>query len=81
MRLPQNPFHPGEMWIEEFLIPGKMTQSALAKKLGWSRARLNRTDQGETRYHGRLRSGSAPCAWHIRAEKKDRLTSKCTPLE
>ena len=34
MRLPQNPFHPGEMLLEEFLIPSKMTQAALAKKLG-----------------------------------------------
>lgn len=32
--LPQNPFHPGEMLLEEFLVPGKMTQAALAQKLG-----------------------------------------------
>ena len=41
MRLPKNPFHPGEMLLEEFLVPGKMTQTALAQKLGWTRARLN----------------------------------------
>lgn len=47
MRLPQNPFHPGEMLLEEFLIPSKMTQTALAKKLGWTRARLNELIKGK----------------------------------
>jgi len=28
MRIPKNPFHPGEMLLEEFLVPGKMTQAA-----------------------------------------------------
>ncbi|MBS0154274.1 MAG: HigA family addiction module antidote protein [Nitrospira sp.] len=36
MRLPQNPFH-----------PGKMTQAALAQKLGWTRARLNELIKGK----------------------------------
>lgn len=47
MRLPKNPFHPGEMLSEEFLVPGKMTQAALAKKLGWTRARLNELIKGK----------------------------------
>lgn len=47
MRLPQNPFHPGEMVLEEFLAPGKMTQAALAQKLGWTRARLNELIKGK----------------------------------
>jgi len=47
MRLPQNPFHPGEMLLEEFLVPGKMTQAALAQKLGWTRARLNELIKGK----------------------------------
>jgi addiction module HigA family antidote len=47
MRLPKNPFHPGEMLLEEFLIPRKMTQAALAKKLGWTRARLNELIKGK----------------------------------
>ena len=46
MRLPKNPFHPGEMLSEEFLVPGKMTQAALAQKLGWTRARLNELIKG-----------------------------------
>ncbi len=46
MRLPKNPFHPGEMLLEEFLVPDKMTQAALAKKLGWTRARLNELIKG-----------------------------------
>lgn len=47
MRLPKNPFHPGEMVLQEFLIPGKMTQAALAQKLGWTRARLNELIKGK----------------------------------
>ncbi|MBI5316129.1 MAG: HigA family addiction module antidote protein [Nitrospirae bacterium] len=47
MRLPKNPFHPGEMLLEEFLIPGKITQAALAQKLGWTRARLNELINGK----------------------------------
>ena len=42
-----NPFHPGEMLLEEFLVPGKMTQAALAKKLSWTRARLNELIKGK----------------------------------
>lgn len=47
MRLPQNPFHPGEILLEEFLVPGKVTQAALAQKLGWTRARLNELIKGK----------------------------------
>jgi len=47
MRLPKTPFHPGEMLLEEFLVPGKMTQAALAQKLGWTRARLNELIKGK----------------------------------
>jgi addiction module HigA family antidote len=47
MRLPKNPFHPGEMLLEEFLVPGKMTQTVLAQKLGWTRARLNELIKGK----------------------------------
>lgn len=47
MRLPKNPFHPGEMLLEEFVVPGKMTQTALAQKLGWTRARLNELIKGK----------------------------------
>jgi antitoxin HigA-1 len=38
---PSNPIHPGEMLLEEFLIPAGVTQTAFAKRLGWTRARLN----------------------------------------
>jgi len=47
MRLPKNPFHPGEMLREEFLVPGKITQTLLAQKLGWTRARLNELINGK----------------------------------
>lgn len=36
-----NPFHPGETLLEEFLVPGGITQVAFAKKVGWSKAPLN----------------------------------------
>lgn len=47
MRLPKNPFHPGEMLLEEFLVPSRMTQTVLAQKLGWTRARLNELIKGK----------------------------------
>jgi len=47
MRQPKNPFHPGEILLEEFLIPGGVTQVAFAKRLGWTRARLNELIKGK----------------------------------
>jgi len=47
MRQPVNPFHPGEILLEEFLQPAGMTQTAFAKKLGWTRARLNELIRGK----------------------------------
>jgi antitoxin HigA-1 len=43
MRIPKNrpPTHPGEMLMEEFLKPLKMTQVELAEKLGVSYPRIN----------------------------------------
>ena len=46
-RQPKNPFHPGEILLEEFLEPAGMTQSALAEKLGWTTARLNELIKGK----------------------------------
>jgi addiction module HigA family antidote len=47
MKPPTNPFHPGEILLEEFLQPVGMTQTAFAKKLGWTRARLNELIRGK----------------------------------
>jgi len=47
MSLPKNPFHPGEFLLEKFLEPMKLTQSAFAKKLGWTKARLNELIKGK----------------------------------
>ncbi len=44
---PGNPFHPGEVLLEEFLQPGGMTQAAFATKVGWTRARLNELIKGK----------------------------------
>lgn len=44
---PANPFHPGEMLLEEFLKPMGMSQAAFAQKIGWSRARLNELIRGK----------------------------------
>ena len=46
-RQPKNPFHPGEILLEEFLEPAGMTQAALAEKLGWTAARLNELVKGK----------------------------------
>jgi addiction module HigA family antidote len=46
-RQPENPFHPGEILLEEFLEPAGMTQAALAEKLGWTATRLNELIKGK----------------------------------
>jgi antitoxin HigA-1 len=47
MKSPANPFHPGEILLEEFLKPAGITQTAFAEKLGWTRARLNELIRGK----------------------------------
>jgi addiction module HigA family antidote len=47
MKQPENPFHPGEILLEEFLRPGGITQAEFAQKLGWTRARLNELIKGK----------------------------------
>ncbi len=44
---PGKPIHPGEMLLEEFLVPGKITQRAFAEKLGWTQAKLNELIKGK----------------------------------
>ena len=46
-RQPKNPFHPGEILLEEFLEPQGVTQAALAEKLGWTKTRLNELIRGK----------------------------------
>ncbi len=46
-RQPKNPFHPGEILLEEFLVPKGVTQAALAKKIGWTKTRLNELIKGK----------------------------------
>lgn len=47
MKTPKQPFHPGEILLEEFLAPGKLTQTAFAERIGWTRARLNELIRGK----------------------------------
>jgi len=47
MKQPQNPFHPGEILLEEFLQPDGITQTAFAARLGWTRTRLNELIKGK----------------------------------
>jgi addiction module HigA family antidote len=47
MKQPANPFHPGEILLEEFLQPAGITQTAFAERLGWTRARLNELIRGK----------------------------------
>ncbi len=44
---PRNPFHAGEILLEEFLQPSGITQTEFAGKLGWTRARLNKLIKGK----------------------------------
>lgn len=47
--LPRNrePTHPGEMLLEEFLTPMALTQTAFARHLGWTYARVNEIVHGK----------------------------------
>ena len=48
-RLPTNrpPTHPGEMLLEEFLVPLEMTQTELAERIGVSYPRINEIVNGK----------------------------------
>jgi addiction module HigA family antidote len=46
-RQPKNPFHPGEILLEEFLEPKEVTQAAFANKIGWTKSRLNELIKGK----------------------------------
>ena len=47
MNTPTNPFHPGEILLEEFLQPVGMTQILFANKVGWTTSRLNEFIKGK----------------------------------
>lgn len=47
MKQPKNPFHPGEMLLEEFLEPAGVNQSQFAQKIGWTRTRVNEFIKGK----------------------------------
>ena len=47
MKQHRNPFHPGEILLEEFLAPDGITQTEFSRKLGWTRARLNELIKGK----------------------------------
>lgn len=44
---PNNPIHPGEMLLKEFLEPLNLSQRAFANKLGWTTAKLNELIRGK----------------------------------
>lgn len=46
-RQPKNPFHPGEILLEEFLEPSGVTQVAFAEKIAWTKTRLNELIKGK----------------------------------
>ena len=44
---PAKPIHAGEVLLEEFLRPSSETQAAFARKIGWTKARLNEFIKGK----------------------------------
>jgi addiction module HigA family antidote len=44
---PRNPVHPGEILLEEFLVPMNVSQRQFARKLGWTTAKLNELVNGK----------------------------------
>ena len=47
VKQPKNPFHPGEILLEEFLQPQGLSQAEFARKIGWTKARLNELIRGK----------------------------------
>ena len=47
MKQPKNSFHPGEVLLKDFLEPVGVTQTEFARRLGWTRARLNELIKGK----------------------------------
>jgi addiction module HigA family antidote len=47
MKQPKNPLHPGEILFEEFLEPAGISQTEFARRIGWTRARLNELIKGK----------------------------------
>ena len=43
---PKNSLHPGDILFEELLQPVGMTQAEFARRLGWTKARLNEFIRG-----------------------------------
>lgn len=46
-REPVGTIQPGEMLLEEFLLPAGKTQAAFAREVGWTKARLNELIKGK----------------------------------
>lgn len=44
---PKNPFHPGEILLEEFLEPMGLSQASFAEKTKWTKAKLNELIKGK----------------------------------
>ncbi len=44
---PTNPFHPGEILREEFLEPMGVSQAEFARRIGWTKPRLNELIRGK----------------------------------
>ncbi|MCC5869232.1 MAG: HigA family addiction module antidote protein [Gammaproteobacteria bacterium] len=44
---PPNPFHPGEILLEEFLEPAGTSQAAFSRTIGWTKSRLNELIKGK----------------------------------
>jgi len=47
MKQTKNPFHPGEILLEEFLKPMGKSQATFAAELGWTKAKLNELIKGK----------------------------------
>ncbi|MGZ3771519.1 MAG: HigA family addiction module antitoxin [Bdellovibrio sp.] len=43
----KNPFHPGEVLLEEFLVPMGISQAQFAEQIGWTKAKLNELIKGK----------------------------------
>lgn len=44
---PNNPIHPGQMLLKEFIEPSNISQREFAKHLGWTTTKLNELIRGK----------------------------------
>ncbi len=80
----KNPIHPGEMLLEEFLVPKGVSQRVFAEELDWTTARLSELIRGKRGVSAKSALSSKQLTNHIRYDHSRRpgslLPGRCDQL-